>query len=479
MPVSVAGDRTDDGESRSLALNDWLTGTKLYGDPKGEIAGAQNTTFRLSPEPLFISAALFEEIAALGKPLLAFYHAANRLYAQSVRKIQPDWVREYLELGKDERVIEYGRLGRFKQELPPVIRPDLIPTDAGLIATELDSVPGGMGLLAAITRGYADLGFSPAGGADGMAEGFAWALRRRAKGIADPFVAIVVSDEASDYRPEMEWLGARLNERKLRNAVVHPDDVRYRDDGLYLQPNPAAPPVRVDLVYRFFELFDLPAVSSADLMLFAARKGQAPITPPLKSYLEEKQLFALFHHPALRRYWREQLGEHEAVLRKVLPYTWLFDPRPLPPHAVIPELEIGGGPIRDWSELKSAGKAERELVLKPSGFSAEAWGARGVAIGHDLSASDWGAAIDKGLAAFDRTPHVLQRFHKGAQFVVRHYDFGAGALRTMKGRARLCPYYFTDGEEVRLGGILATIVPLDKKAIHGMVDAVMTPVAVR
>ena len=49
----------------------------------------------------------------------------------------------------------------------------------------------------------------------------------------------------------------------------------------------------------------------------------------------------------------------------------------------------------------------------------------------------------------------------------------------MKGRARLCPYYFVSGEgdamRAPLGGVLATIVPADKKIGHGMSDAVMLP----
>jgi hypothetical protein len=32
--------------------------------------------------------------------------------------------------------------------------------------------------------------------------------------------------------------------------------------------------------------------------------------------------------------------------------------------------------------------------------------------------------------------------------------------------------------EVRLGGALATIVPADKKIVHGMRDAVMVPTAI-
>jgi len=51
----------------------------------------------------------------------------------------------------------------------------------------------------------------------------------------------------------------------------------------------------------------------------------------------------------------------------------------------------------------------------------------------------------------------------------------------MKGRVRLCPYYFVSGEgdaaRPQLGGVLATVNPADKKIIHGMADAILAPCA--
>ena len=70
--------------------------------------------------------------------------------------------------------------------------------------------------------------------------------------------------------------------------------------------------------------------------MYAVRKRLVRVTPPLKSYLEEKLNFALFHHPSLAEWWEERLGEGFAKLRAVIPQTWVVDNRPLPPHAVIP-----------------------------------------------------------------------------------------------------------------------------------------------
>ena len=45
----------------------------------------------------------------------------------------------------------------------------------------------------------------------------------------------------------------------------------------------------------------------------------------------------------------------------------------------------------------------------------------------------------------------------------------------MRGRVRLCPYYFVEANKVTLRGALATIVPADKKLLHGMRDAILAP----
>ena len=62
---------------------------------------------------------------------------------------------------------------------------------------------------------------------------------------------------------------------------------------------------------------------------------------------------------------------------------------------------------------------------------------------------------------------------------VPYYDRKSDDIALLDGRVRLCPYYFNEGASVRLGGILATIAPADKRLIHGMSDAIMSPCGVR
>ena len=204
------------------------------------------------------------------------------------------------------------------------------------------------------------------------------------------------------------------------------------------------------------------------------------MTPPPKAYLEEKSLFALFCHPTLQSFWKRELGKTSfPFLQKVIPQTWLFDNRGLPPHAVIPGIEIANLPVTDWRQISSGTQRERELVLKPSGFSALAWGSRGVAIGHDLSTEDWRSAVENALSSFEKTPYVLQKFHKATRIQMNHYDFESGDVRSMAGRALIRPYYFTSEDSVQLAGIQATVCPANKKILHGMVDSIIVPAAVK
>ncbi|NLN20322.1 MAG: hypothetical protein GX162_13780 [Firmicutes bacterium] len=451
-----------------------MAGLDLFAGPQRPLHPEQNSTFRLAPEPLFVDQEIVDLLSELAEVFHAFYVAANRLYNRSVRGSVPGFYHEYLDQGKPETVLEYARLNRFRTHVPVVIRPDVLITEQGLAVTELDSVPGGMGLLAFLMQQYSAMGFELVGGADGIIRCFAAALRELSPQIADPFVVVTVSDESNDYRGEMEWLAQELTKAGLRTQVCHPRDLVFCQDRLMLGG------LKIDILYRFFELFDLKNIPQIDLILYAIRKEMVAVTPPLKHHLEEKLLFALLHHPVLFEVWREALGKSAmSRLQEVFPQTWIMDPRPLPPHAVIPDLKLDGLPVTDFRQLAQASQRERQLVIKPSGFSPTAWGSRGVTIGHDVSSQDWESTINEALAAFEQTPHILQEFHKGRKVSVSYYDFETGAIRRMHGRARLCPYYYVIGDSPVLAGILATVVPLNKKMIHGMSEAVMVPVAVK
>ena len=187
--------------------------------------------------------------------------------------------------------------------------------------------------------------------------------------------------------------------------------------------------------------------------------------------------FALFHNRNLAEAWRQQLGDSfKRSLEALLPQTWVVDPAPIPPHAAYPGLDL-----TDWEQLKDLSQKDRNLILKISGFSEQAWGARGVWLGSDLPRDEWAAAVEQALSDFERSPRILQRYHQPARVNAEWFDFTLGQAQPMQGRVRLCPYYFVHGDwdaaQAKLGGVLATICPADKKIIHGMSEAILAPCA--
>jgi hypothetical protein len=257
---------------------------------------------------------------------------------------------------------------------------------------------------------------------------------------------------------------------------VHPRDVLFTEEGLYIEPEGER--VKIDVLYRFFELFDLLNIPKSELVSYAARKKLVAVTPPYKPFLEEKMLLALLHHNALDDYWRDALGEERYfLLRETVTETAILDNRPVPPHAHISGWRWKGRRIRDWRAICDGTQKERRFVLKPSGFSPLAWGSRGVKVGHDMSADQWSGAVEQALASFDSSPYVIQAFRDTALIGVKYHDEPTGETREMEARVRLCPYYFAIDGRAELGGVLATACPKDKKLIHGMVDAVMAPCA--
>ena len=427
---------------RARSVRDHLPAEGLFAGHEWRVAPAP---FRLGPE-------LAKELESLGRVLLQFYRAVNLLYRKSAEGKQPEWVARWLDQGKPAGLIELQRSPILKNEVPRVIRPDLLLTEHGVSVTELDSVPGGIGLTAWLNQTYSQLGSEVMGGADGMLRGFASIF-----GDA-PATHIVVSEEAATYRPEMTWVANQMGNSKFK---VQDSNFTGFSEG--------------EAVYRFFELFDLANVASANTILELAAARRIHLTPPPKPVFEEKMLFALLWNRNLEGFWRQELGEgFFRRLRGLVPYTWVVDPSPLPAQAAIPELNL-----TDWHQLKALSQKERELILKVSGFSAHAWGARGVYLGSDLSHADWAAAVDKAIASFGHSPFVLQRYHKPGLVEAEWFDFDHNQAVPMKGRARLCPYYFVTGEaeaaRAHLGGVLATICPADKKIIHGMTEAIFAP----
>jgi hypothetical protein len=442
----------------------------------------EDKTWRLSPDAWPLTAAQRDELEAIGTACYDFHQALETLYLRSAagknllrnRPLTAPWVADYLDRGKPRELIEHQRSGKNRGMFPTVLRPDLLLTDEGYVMTELDSVPGGIGLTAYLNRLYAEQG-AILGERDKMLQAFYSSLAALKPDLRNPLIALVVSDEAATYRPEMVWLAHELQLQGKRVFCIRPEDIFPLENSLFFDSE--GNPEKIDVLYRFFELFDLANVKTAKFIFEAWSAGEVAIAPPMRSFQEEKLTLGLFHHHSLQDFWAEALpGRSLKILKGLIPATWIMDPSPLPPGAVLDGPKVGGRALTDWRELANASQKERDLIIKISGYHETAWGARSVILGSDSSREEWQAAVNRALELAPTNLHVLQVYRKPRRS--KHPIYAPEApheVHEVDGRLRLCPYYFVVGGKVQLSGALATFCPPDKKIIHGMQDAALLP----
>lgn len=472
----------------------------------------EDKTWQLSPEAWPLTVDQVAQLEAIGAACLEFHQALENLYLRSAagknllrnKPLLAPWVADYLDRGKPAHLIAHARDPRNRGAFPTVLRPDLLLTDEGFVMTELDSVPGGIGLTAFLNRLYAAApslvgGVTPPrnepaatilGSADAMIKNFHASLAALRPAERNPLIALVVSDEAATYRPEMQWLAHQLQLLGHRVFCLKPEDIFPLENSLFFSSD--GNPEKIDVIYRFFELFDLANIRTEKFIFESWAAGEVALAPPMRPFQEEKLALALFHHHLLADYWAEALsGRSLKLLRTLIPASWIMDPAPLPPGAVLDAPRAAGRPLSEWRDLANATQKERDLIIKISGYHETAWGARSVILGSDCSREEWLHGLDQAIALAPTNLHVLQAFKKPRRLEHPVYRPTAsnvggvtpprdGAASTMtaaetSGRLRLCPYYFVVAGQPRLSGALATFCPPDKKIIHGMTDAALLP----
>jgi hypothetical protein len=444
-------------------------------------------TWQLSPEAWPLTRDQVEQLEQIGVACLEFHQALETLYLRSAagknllrnKPLVAPWVAEYLDRGKPEALVQHARDQRLRGVFPPVLRPDLLLTENGFAMTELDSVPGGIGLTAFLNQLYEGDGGAILGTGGLMVEEFYQSLACLHHGNRNPLIALVVSEEAATYRPEMRWLAGELQKQGRRVYCLRPDELFPLSGALFFDVD--GTPEKIDIIYRFFELFDLGKIPMASYIFEAWANEEVVIAPPMRHFQEEKLAFALFHHHRLHDFWAENLGGRTLkILQQLIPMSWIMDPAPLPPGAVLDGPKVAGRALTDWNQLGLASQKERELIIKISGFHETAWGARSVVLGSDVSREDWQAGIERALGMAPTHLHILQEYRKPRR--VQHPVYRQAArgeappsAAQEAGRLRLCPYFFNHDGTVKLAGALATFCPPDKKIIHGMQDAALLP----
>ena len=447
----------------------------------------EDKTWQLSPEAWPLTVEQVAQLEQIGGACLEFHQALETLYLRSVagknllrnKPLLAPWVADYLDRGKPAELIKHARDPKNRGAFPTVLRPDLLLTEEGFAMTELDSVPGGIGLTAFLNQLYGgDSASSILGEGGAMVDGFHRSLASLRPDLRNPLIAIVVSEEAATYRPEMRWLAEQLQHRGQRVFCLRPEDVFPLSGELFF--NSEGTPEKIDIIYRFFELFDWANVPVASHIMDAWQNGHVVIAPPMRHFQEEKQALALFHHHRLQEFWAESVSASNLkLLRQLIPRSWVMDPAPLPPGAVLDGPRVGGRMLSDWRDLIAASQKERDLIIKISGFHETAWGARSVVLGSDCSREEWQEGVEQALRLAPTNLHLLQEYRKPKRLQHPLYERpvadGPVTVLPKAGRLRLCPYYFVIGGQAKLSGALATFCPPDKKIIHGMQDAALLP----
>ncbi len=462
----------------------------------------EDKTWQLSPEAWPVTADQVTQLEAIGGACLEFHQALENLYLRSVagknllrnKPLLAPWVADYLDRGKPAHLIAHARDPRNRGAFPTVLRPDLLLTDEGFVMTELDSVPGGIGLTAFLNRLYSSAvggvpsprdsapikGATILGSGDAMIKNFHASLAALCPAERNPLIALVVSDEAATYRPEMAWLAHQLQLLGHRVFCLKPEDIFPLENSLFFSAD--GNPEKIDVIYRFFELFDLANIRTEKFIFESWAAGEVALAPPMRPFQEEKLALALFHHHLLADYWAEALsGRALKLLRTLIPPSWIMDPAPLPPGAILDGPRAAGRPLSAWPDLANATQKERDLIMKISGYHETAWGARSVVLGSDCSREEWLHGIERAMELAPTNLHLLQTYKKPRRLEHRLYPqtpapAGEPSVASIRaGRLRLCPYYFVVAGQPRLSGALATFCPPDKKIIHGMQDAALLP----
>src|SRR5690606_37147458 len=222
----------------------------------------EDKTWRLSPEAWPLTADDRAQLDAIGAACLDYHRALENLYLRSAadknllrnKPLRAPWVADYLDRGKPPRLAAHARDSRNRGAFPAVLRPDLLLTDDGWAMSELDSVPGGSGLTAFLNRLYSETGDILCAG-DAMVKNFHAAVAALPPDMRNQLIALVVSEESATYRPEMEWLAQQLQLLGLRVFCLDPDEIFPLGSTLCFDVE--GNPEKIDIIYRFFELFDL------------------------------------------------------------------------------------------------------------------------------------------------------------------------------------------------------------------------------
>ena len=105
-------------EDICLEIESTLIQSCLYSN--GSRGEGNAPTWRISPEPYYLSSDEISFFNDLGPHLLKFYTTLNRFYADSVKGKLPLWFAQYLDAGKPDDLVSYSRMKRIHFRMNPL-----------------------------------------------------------------------------------------------------------------------------------------------------------------------------------------------------------------------------------------------------------------------------------------------------------------------------------------------------------------------
>lgn len=274
----------------------------------------------LSPLPLVLRRAAWEEIAALAEAL-----AAETLDAEAELLRRPELHRDLGLPRPIRRALRHAAQGTPSPGAARVMRFDFHPTAEGWRISEVNSdVPGGFNEASGFARLMSQHlpGTRPAGDPAG-------ALAEAAAAVTSPgaTVALVHATSYTDDRQVMVYLAREIESRGRRAVLAAPDHLRWREGRAELATDPGG---EAGFVVRFFPgewLPELPRRCQWPSFFHGAR---TPVSNPAYALLTQSKRFPLV--------W-DRLDTRLPTWRALLPET--RDPRQIP--GTKPEWKEDGG----------------------------------------------------------------------------------------------------------------------------------------
>ncbi len=443
---TIASSCTSPELSRLLAIRDRLEQRVKRDDPDEWV------WWWIAEDAFEIPAHSVSTLQQAGPALAGFFAVANSIFYHDPR------VQRRLE---KRLVPAYTVLNRVQRDsLPLLIRPDVVldqhwnPKCVELEITvcaryELMAMAAHYGLdpEKSLLRAYVDLANRR------------WPKKHIALLAAPCSSWRDVADEAYEFAELLRRAG-------LDVVVITEENIAHlRFDGRELRLcQRSGPPIPIHVVDRFMDIYEIaelrhPGISA---VLDAYVAGAIEDLNTCKQFLDEKAWMALFWEPAREPRWREELGEERyALLRDLLPRTWL-----LTPDAAV---ECPDGASISVRKLWELPPECRMFVIKESGTSETASGARSLRALHEMDAADVRAAVDSALAS--QVPYVIQETVNSPTISFTALDPNTQTLVTQHGARIKLSAFYVDGAmtDVKFIASNAQFAVNDGRCVEGVV----------